>query len=92
MLLSLGMFQSATSPPHCFTSTSRVSLHSLVVSAFLPSLMSNVKNNIGRGLNIALVNGELGWKHGQGPFTAREGTGHRGWWPGRVSGFLDSQV
>lgn len=86
------MFQSATSPPHCFTSTSRVSLHSLVVSAFLPSLMSNVKNNIGRGLNIALVNGELGCKHGQGLFTAREGTGHWGWWPGRVSGFLDSQV
>uniref|UniRef100_A0A8B9B9X0 FAM3 metabolism regulating signaling molecule D n=1 Tax=Anser brachyrhynchus TaxID=132585 RepID=A0A8B9B9X0_9AVES len=28
-------------------------------------LMSNVKNNIGRGLNIALVNGELGRRHGQ---------------------------
>uniref|UniRef100_A0A8C3JUW6 FAM3 metabolism regulating signaling molecule D n=1 Tax=Calidris pygmaea TaxID=425635 RepID=A0A8C3JUW6_9CHAR len=42
-------------------------------------IMSSVKNNIGRGLNIMLVNGESGGHklpspHTRGPFLPREGT------------------
>ena len=56
------LLSAATLLHHSFTGTSisRASLHLLVLSAFLSSLMSSVKNNIGRGLNIALVNGESG--------------------------------
>ncbi|KAM9533653.1 protein FAM3D-like [Guaruba guarouba] len=48
--------------PISFTgsSISRASLSLLALSAFPSSLISSVKNNIGRGLNIALVNGANG--------------------------------
>lgn len=61
--ITLGIF-SCLHPLCCIgftgTSISRASLRLLLLSASLFSLMSSVKNNIGRGLNIALVNGESG--------------------------------